>query len=50
MMNYKRITIKVNEDLHKSLKLISVQENTTLQSMIIKAIHDSYSHKIDDEE
>ena len=45
-MNIKRLSIRIEEDLHKALKHISVEDDTTLQDMFIQAIEDKYSTRI----
>ena len=45
-MDIKRVSIRVEEDLHKSLKHIAVEDNTTLQDMFIKAVEEKYSNRI----
>lgn len=34
----KIISVRVNPELHKKLKIIAIQENTTLQDYILKLI------------
>ena len=41
-MNIKRVSLKLDEEMHKTLKLISVEDDTTLQDMILEAIEDKY--------
>ncbi len=44
----KRFTLNLEEEIHYSLKLMSLKENTTMQDLINKAIQDFYGNKIDE--
>lgn len=45
-MNIKRVSIRVEEELHQALKYIALEDNTTLQDIFIQAVEDKYSTRI----
>lgn len=47
-MKEKRVTVKVNEKLHKELRCISAEDDITLQDMFVEAIKSRYSKRISD--
>lgn len=45
-MNIKRVSIRLDEELHAALKHIAVEDSTTLQDMFIEAIEEKYLNRI----
>lgn len=45
-MDVKRVTLRLDGDLHKALRLISVEDNTSLQDMFVQAIEEKYKDRI----
>lgn len=45
-MDIKRITIRLNDDLHTALKHIAIEDKTSLQDMFVKAIEEKYTNRI----
>ncbi len=45
-METRRVTIRLNEDLHTALKYIAIEDKTTLQDMFVKAMEEKYSNRI----
>ena len=46
LMDIKRITIRLNDDLHTALKHIAIEDKTSLQDMFVKAIEEKYTNRI----
>lgn len=47
MPDIKRISFRVAEDLHKALKFMAIEDSTTMQELIVKAIEEKYTGRID---
>lgn len=45
-MSIKRISIRIDEELHKALKIISIEDSTTLQDMFVEAVEEKYLNRI----
>ena len=46
LIDIKRITIRLNDDLHTALKHIAIEDKTSLQDMFVKAIEEKYTNRI----
>ena len=46
LIDIKRITIRLNDDLHAALKHIAIEDKTSLQDMFVKAIEEKYTNRI----
>lgn len=42
----KKLTLRLDEETHNLIKLISVQEGVSLQQMLINAIDETYGEKM----
>lgn len=47
MLNMKRVSFRVEEDIHKALKFIALEDNTSMQDLLVKAIEDIYQDRIE---
>ena len=45
-MSIKRVSVRVDEDLHEALKYIALEDKTSLQEMFINAIEEKYMTRI----
>ena len=45
-MSFKRISVRLDNDLHLALKYIALEDQTSLQEMFVKAIEDKYIDRI----
>ena len=45
-MTIRRVTIRLEDDLHNALKYIALEDSTSLQDMFVTAIEEKYSNRI----
>ena len=45
-MDIKRVSIRLDGDLHTALKYIAIEDNTSLQDMFVNAIEEKYTNRI----
>ena len=46
MPDIKRISFRVAEDLHKALKFMAIEDSTSMQELIVKAVEEKYEDRI----
>ena len=48
IMSIKKMTLRIEEDMHYALKFIALEEDISLQKMFMEAVEEKYSDRIEE--